>query len=99
MMPAALSRRGLWLRFLQADEARRDTLGRGVSPGVFALTRLKAYDQLASVVLDQSGRPKTTWWPVAFAFQRLEDRRGACLAAPRAGSPYTRAFAVKGLAG
>jgi len=85
----------------ETDDARRDTPAAAFRLGVFALTRLKAYDQLASVVLDPSGRPKTTWWPVAFAFQRLEDRRGAAALAAlaRDANPYTRAFAVKGLGG
>ncbi len=81
------------------DEARRDTPQAAFRLGVFALTRLKAYDQLAAAVIDPSGRPKTTWWPVAFALQRLEDRRAlpALLALARDPNPYTRAFAVKGL--
>src|SRR5262249_16603868 len=56
----------------EADEVRRDTPASAFRLGVFALTRLKAYDQLAAVVLDPAGRPKTAWWPVAFALQRLE---------------------------
>ena len=83
----------------EADEARRDTPASVFRLGVFALVRLKAYDQLASVVLDGSGKPKTTWWPVAFALQRIEDRRGAAalLALARESDPYTRAFAIRGL--
>ena len=40
------------------------------------------------------------WWPVAFALQRLEDTRGlnALLSLAKDAHPYTRAFAVKGLA-
>ncbi|HYK65854.1 MAG TPA: HEAT repeat domain-containing protein, partial [Patescibacteria group bacterium] len=81
------------------DEARVDTPASVFRLGVFALVRLKAYDQLAAAVLDPNGRPKTTWWPVAFALQRLEDRRGlaALQALARDPDPYTRAFAVKGL--
>ena len=39
------------------------------------------------------------WWPVAFALQRLEDKRAlpALLTLARDANPYTRAFAVKGL--
>ena len=39
------------------------------------------------------------WWPVAFALQRLEDKRAlpALLTLARDAHPYTRAFAVKGL--
>jgi HEAT repeat protein/cyclophilin family peptidyl-prolyl cis-trans isomerase len=81
------------------DEARRDTPAAAFRLGVFALARLKAYDQLAAVVIDPAGQPRTTWWPVAFALQRLEDRRAspALLALAKDASPYTRAFAVKGL--
>ena len=83
----------------EVDEARRDTPAAAFRLGVFALTRLKAYDQLAAAVIDPAGRPRTTWWPVAFALQRLEDRRAsaALLALARETDPYTRAFAVKGL--
>jgi len=81
------------------DEARRDTPASVFRLGVFALVRLKAYDQLAAAVLDPSGRPRVTWWPVAFALQRLEDKRAlpALLALAGDSNPYTRAFAVKGL--
>jgi HEAT repeat protein/cyclophilin family peptidyl-prolyl cis-trans isomerase len=83
----------------EEDEARRDTPASAFRLGVFALVRLKAYDQLAAAVLDPSGRPRVTWWPVAFALQRLEDKRAlpALLALAGDRSPSTRAFAVKGL--
>jgi len=42
-----------------------------------ALVRLKAYEPLAAAVLDQSGQPRSTWWPVAFALQRIGDQRAA----------------------
>ncbi len=81
------------------EDARRDTPASAFRLGVFALVRLKAYDQLAAAVLDPSGRPRVTWWPVAFALQRLEDKRSlpALLALAGDSNPYTRAFAVKGL--
>jgi len=81
------------------DEARRDTPAAAFRLGVFALVRLKAYDQLSAAVLDSSGQPRVTWWPVAFALQRLEDKRAlpALLALAGDSKPYTRAFAVKGL--
>ena len=99
MMSAVLAAGALAQVPAEADEARRDTPAAAFRLGVFALVRLKAYDQFAAVVLDASGRPKTAWWPVAFAFQRLEDRRGAgaLTALARDANPYTRAFAVKGL--
>src|SRR5262249_26385696 len=67
--------------------------------GIYALVRLKAYDQLSAAVLDGSAQPKVRWWPVAFALQRLEDKRAlpALLTLARDDNPYTRAFAVKGL--
>lgn len=68
--------------------------------GLFALVRLRAYDALAAAVLDQEGRPVSTWWPIAYALQRVEDPRAAPalrqLAQVRA--RYTPAFAVRGLA-
>lgn len=66
---------------------------------VFALAKLKAYDALAAVVLEPSGQPKLSWWPVAFALQRLEDPRALrpLIALLTDRDPYTRAFAAKGL--
>ncbi|PYQ97563.1 MAG: hypothetical protein DMF97_13725 [Acidobacteria bacterium] len=83
------------------DEVRRDTPSAAFRLGVYALVRLKAFPQLASVVLDQAGQPRVRWWPVAFALQRLEDRRAlpALITLAREAHPYTRAFAVKGLSG
>jgi len=82
-----------------ADEARRDTPAAAWRLGVFALVRLKAYPQLAAATLDGSGQPTVRWWPLAFALQRLEDKRAlpALLSFARDGNPYARAFAVKGL--
>jgi cyclophilin family peptidyl-prolyl cis-trans isomerase/HEAT repeat protein len=67
--------------------------------GVFALTRLKAYDPLAAAVLDASDQPVTRWWPVAYALGRIEDRRAAPALGTLARSPgtWTRAFAARGL--
>ncbi len=44
---------------------------------IFALVRLNAYDALASAVLGQDSRPTSTWWPVAYALQRISDPRTA----------------------
>ena len=84
----------------EQDEARRDTPAAACRLGLYALVRLKAYPQLASAVLDPNGQPRVRWWPVAFALQRLEDRRAlpALLTLAKDAHPYTRAFAVKGLA-
>jgi cyclophilin family peptidyl-prolyl cis-trans isomerase/HEAT repeat protein len=82
-------------------DARRDLPASAFRLAIYALVRLKAYDQLAAAVLDPSGQPKVRWWPVAYAFQRIDDKRalGALLALARDTHPYTRAFAAKGLGG
>ena len=86
--------------------ARMRTPGRDLPASAFrlaiyALVRLKAYDQLAAAVLDASGQPKVRWWPVAYAFQRIDDKRAltALLTLAKESHPYTRAFAAKGLGG
>jgi cyclophilin family peptidyl-prolyl cis-trans isomerase/HEAT repeat protein len=69
--------------------------------GIFALVRLRAYDALAAAVLDQSGRPVSNWWPVAYALHRVNDPRAAPplkLLAQVKGR-YTPAFAARGLGG
>jgi HEAT repeat protein/cyclophilin family peptidyl-prolyl cis-trans isomerase len=82
------------------DEARRDTPAAAFRLAVYALVRLKAYPQLAAAVLDSSGQPRVRWWPVAYALQRLEDKRAlpALLTLAKENNAYTRSFAVKGLA-
>ena len=84
----------------EEDDVRRDTPSAAVRLGIHALVRLKAYPQLASAVLDGNGQPRVRWWPVAYALQRLEDARAlpALLTLAKDPQPYTRAFAVKGLA-
>ena len=84
----------------EEDDAKRDTPSAVARLGIYALVRLKAYPQLASAVLDGSGQPRVRWWPVAYALQRLEDARAlpALLTLAKDQHPYTRAFAVKGLA-
>ena len=68
--------------------------------GLFALVRLRAYEPIAAAVLD-GGRPISTWWPVAFALQRTEDKRARAplLELLRSPGRYTRAFAARGLGG
>ena len=34
-----------------------------------------SYDALAGALLDGNGRPRSRWWPVAYAFQRVNDPR------------------------
>jgi cyclophilin family peptidyl-prolyl cis-trans isomerase/HEAT repeat protein len=66
--------------------------------GLFALVRLQAYDPIAAAVLTGS-QPVTTWWPVAYALQRVEDPRAAPALRHLLGSNgrYPRAFAARGL--
>ncbi len=66
---------------------------------VYALARMKAYDALASVVLDASGQPVSAWWPVAYALRRIDDPRAgpALLTLVKGSGVYTRAFAARGL--
>jgi len=80
-------------------DVRRDLPASAFRLGVYALVRLKAYDALASAVLDSAGQPRVRWWPVAFALQRLDDKRAlpALLTLAKDANPYARGFAVKGL--
>jgi cyclophilin family peptidyl-prolyl cis-trans isomerase/HEAT repeat protein len=66
--------------------------------GLYALARLGAYDALAAAVL-VNGQPVSTWWPVAYALQRVGDARAAPALTALANTPgrYTASFAVKGL--
>ena len=86
---------------LAADESRTQLDGpaEAFRLGVYALTRLKAYEPLAAAVLGPDGQPRLRWWPVAYALQRIEDKRAipALLSLARIDSTYTRAFAIKGL--
>jgi HEAT repeat protein len=81
------------------QENSRATPATAFRLGVTALVRLQAYDALAAAVLDASGQPRVRFWPVAFALQRLEDRRALPALISLAGDrhPYTQAFAAKGL--
>jgi HEAT repeat protein/cyclophilin family peptidyl-prolyl cis-trans isomerase len=81
------------------DDTRRDSASAAARLGIFALTRLKAFPQLSGAVLEANGQPRVNWWPIAYALQRLEDKRAlpALLTLARDGNAYTRAFAVKGL--
>ncbi|MGE3274669.1 MAG: HEAT repeat domain-containing protein [Vicinamibacterales bacterium] len=67
--------------------------------GIYALTRLGAYDQLAATLLDAGGQPASRWWPVAYAFSRVDDPRAApvLMALLQGEGQLTRAFAAKGL--
>ena len=65
-----------------------------------ALVRTGQYDQLARVALDAQGAPVSRWWPVAFALQRIGDKRAApaLLTLASTQSVLTPAFALRGLA-
>jgi cyclophilin family peptidyl-prolyl cis-trans isomerase/HEAT repeat protein len=67
---------------------------------LFALVRLRQYDALARVALDEQGQAVSRWWPVAYALQRIGDRRAAPALLALASGPgvYTPAFALRGLA-
>ncbi len=67
--------------------------------GLTALAHLGSYDALAAAVLDDQGRPRTSWWPAAFALARVADDRAvpALRALVSASSPTTAAYAVRGL--
>lgn len=91
---------------LAAGRLQGDDLSYPLSPGVeavrlgvYALARLKAYEPLAGAVLDPQGQPRVRWWPVAYALQRIEDKRArpALLALATDPSVYTASFAIRGL--
>jgi HEAT repeat protein len=67
--------------------------------GIYALVRLGSYDALASALVDAAGHPRSRWWPVAFAFQRINDPRaaGVLLELFNGDGQLTRAFAARGL--
>jgi cyclophilin family peptidyl-prolyl cis-trans isomerase len=66
--------------------------------GVYALVRLGSYDALAGAVLE-SGRPRSRWWPMTYALQRINDARAvpALLELLKGDGQLTRAFAARGL--
>ena len=67
--------------------------------GLYALVRLRAYEPLAAAALDGGGNPVTTWWPAAYALQRIGDARAlpALRQLLRAPGTYTPAFAARGV--
>jgi cyclophilin family peptidyl-prolyl cis-trans isomerase/HEAT repeat protein len=68
--------------------------------GIYALTRLRAYEPLASAILDGQGQPVSRWWPLAYALQRVGDERAAPALLTLLSTPgrYTASFAARGLA-
>ena len=83
----------------EADDPRRDTPAAAYRLGLYALVRLKAYDQLSLAALDATGQLRVRWWPVAYALQRIEDPRAfnPLVTLAKDPNPYVRAFAAKGL--
>src|SRR6185503_16551534 len=83
------------------EDLKRDSPAASFRLAIYALVRLKAYPQMAGAVLDAAGQPKVRWWPVAYALQRIEDKRAlpALLTLAKDPHPYARAFAAKGLGG
>ncbi len=67
--------------------------------GLYALVRLGSYDAIAGSVLDANGRPRSRWWPVAYALQRVNDARAVpvLLELLKGDGQLTRAFAARGL--
>ncbi len=89
------------LNGLSADElsAPLSPAIEAVRLGMYALVRLGAYETLATTLIDGSG-PRSKWWPVAYAFQRINDARAlpTLLALFQSEGLVTRAFAIRGLA-
>jgi cyclophilin family peptidyl-prolyl cis-trans isomerase/HEAT repeat protein len=77
----------------------KDGAVEAVRLGMYALVRLGAYDELAATLLDPSGQPRSRWWPVAYAFQRVGNPRaaGTLVALLKGEGQVTRAFAARGL--
>jgi cyclophilin family peptidyl-prolyl cis-trans isomerase/HEAT repeat protein len=101
---SAMVRRHLDADVLNGIEA--DDLGYPLAPpieaarlGIYALVRLGSYEALAATVLDTAGRPRSRWWPIAYALQRMGDARAASALTSLVETPgrYTASFAVKGL--
>jgi cyclophilin family peptidyl-prolyl cis-trans isomerase/HEAT repeat protein len=69
--------------------------------GVYAITRLGSFDGLWAAMADQAGQVASRWWPVAYAFGRVNDPRSAPVLMSLMTTPgrYTAAFAIRGLGG
>ncbi len=82
-----------------SDESRQSPEIEACRLALFALVRLRQYEPIARIALDSRGVPVSSWWPVAFALQRVGDPRAADALLTLAASPglYTAAFAIRGL--
>jgi len=67
--------------------------------GLYALVRLGSFDALWAATAGANGQPISSWWPVAYALQRLGDARAAPALIGLLNTPgrYTAAFAARGL--
>ncbi len=83
------------------DEAPQSAEVEACRLALFALVRLRHYDALAAVALDDRSQPVSRWWPVAWALQRSGDERArpALETLARSAGVYTTALAIRGLAG
>ena len=97
---AAAYGRGPALAAMQGDDEKMPVApeAEAFRLGLYALVRLRAYEPLAGAALD-GGRPVTSWWPVAYALQRINDPRAMPVLQQmlRASGKYTPAFAARGL--
>jgi cyclophilin family peptidyl-prolyl cis-trans isomerase/HEAT repeat protein len=77
----------------------KDANVEAVRLGLYALVRLGAFAELSSTMLEPSGTVRSRWWPVAYAFQRIENPAAAPVltALLQAEGQITRAFAARGL--
>jgi cyclophilin family peptidyl-prolyl cis-trans isomerase/HEAT repeat protein len=86
---------------LAPDEMREDLppAADAFRLGLYALVRLEAWEPVAGAVLGPDGTPRVAWWPVAYAVQRLGDRRAVPALLALARSPHTDVlgFAARGL--
>lgn len=67
--------------------------------GAYALVRLGSYDSLAATFIGPDGKVRSRWWPIAYAFQRVNDARAVpvLLDLFNGEGQLTRAFAARGL--
>ena len=66
---------------------------------ILATARLRSFDALSRIVLSVEGKPVSSWWPVAYALQRVRDKRAADALTQliNADGVSTTAFVFRGL--